>query len=96
VYNGDAPFSAAVAKQVLTFFTNQNVILVSPENEDYHLSEREKEILHMMEDALNYKAIAEKLCIGYKTVRTHVSIYTKLHVSSRNEALMKARQQGLS
>ena len=96
VYNGDAPFSAAVAKQVLTFFTNQNVILVSPENEDYHLSEREKEILHMMEDALNYKAIAEKLCISYKTVRTHVSIYTKLHVSSRNEALMKARQQGLS
>jgi DNA-binding NarL/FixJ family response regulator len=97
VYNGDAPFSAAVAKQVLTFFTNQNVILVSPENEDYHLSEREKEILHMMEDALNYKAIAEKLSISYKTVRTHVrNIYTKLHVSSRNEALMKARQQGLS
>jgi DNA-binding NarL/FixJ family response regulator len=63
-----APFSSAVAKQVLTFFTNQNVILVSPSNEDYHL--REKEILHPMEDALNYKAIAEKLYISYKTVRT--------------------------
>jgi len=82
---------------VLTFFTNQNVILVSPENEDYHLSEREKEILHLMEDALNYKGIAEKLYISYKTVRTHVrNIYTKLHVTSRNEAIMKARQHGLS
>ena len=97
VYNGGAPFSAAVAKEVLNFFTNQNVILVSPGNEDYHLSEREKEILHLMEDSLNYKAIAEKLYISYKTVRTHVrNIYTKLHVTSRNEAVMKARQQGLS
>ena len=48
VYNGGAPFSSAVAKQVLSFFTHKNVILVSPGNEDYNLSEREKEILHLM------------------------------------------------
>ena len=81
---------------MLTFFTNQNVILVSPENEDYHLSEREKEILHLMVEAYNYKAIAGKLFISYETVRTHVkNIYKKLHVTSRNEAVMKAIQQGL-
>ena len=97
VYNGGAPISSAVAKKVFGFFTNQNVILVSPASEDYHLSEREKEILHLMEDSLNYKAIAEKLFISYKTVRTHVrNIYTKLHVTSRNEAVMKARQEGIS
>jgi DNA-binding NarL/FixJ family response regulator len=97
VYNGGAPFSSAVAQQILAFFTNQNVILVSPSNEDYHLSKREKEILHLMEEALNYKAIAEKLYISYKTVRTHVSnIYKKLHVTSRNEAVVKARQERLS
>jgi DNA-binding NarL/FixJ family response regulator len=97
VYNGGAPFSSAVAKHVLSFFTHQNVILVSPGNEDYHLSEREKEILHLMIEAFNYKAIAEKLYISYETVRTHVkNIYKKLHVTSRNEAVMKAIQQGLS
>ncbi|HET7001336.1 MAG TPA: response regulator transcription factor, partial [Puia sp.] len=97
VYNGGAPISSAVAKKVLGFFANQNIILVSPGNEDYHLSEREKEILRMMVESSNYKAIAEKTFISYETVRTHVkNIYKKLHVSSRNEAVMKAIQQGLS
>jgi DNA-binding NarL/FixJ family response regulator len=97
VYNGGAPISSAVAKKVLGFFANQNIILVSPGNEDYHLSEREKEILRMMVEFPNYKAIAEKTFISYETVRTHVkNIYKKLHVSSRNEAVMKAIQQGLS
>jgi DNA-binding NarL/FixJ family response regulator len=97
VYSGGAPISSAVAKKILSFFANQNVILVSPGNEDYHLSEREKEILRLMAEAFNYKAIAEKLYISYETVRTHVkNIYKKLHVSSRSEAVLKAIQQGLS
>jgi DNA-binding NarL/FixJ family response regulator len=97
VYNGGAPFSSAVAKQVLRFFTHKNVVLVSPGYEDYNLSEREKEILRLMVEALNYKAIAEKLYISYETVRTHIkNIYKKLHVTSRNEAVMKAIQLGLS
>ena len=97
VYSGGAPVSSAVAKKVLGFFTNQNIILVSPGNEDYHLSDREKEILHLMVESSNYKAIAEKTFISYETVRTHVkNIYKKLHVSSRNEAVMKAIRQGLS
>ncbi len=96
VYSGGAPISSAVAKKILSFFTNQNVILVSPGNEDYHLSEREKEILRLMAEAFNYKAIAEKLYISYETVRTHVkNIYKKLHVTSRSEAVIKAIQQGL-
>jgi len=96
VYNGGAPISSAVAKKVFEFFTNQNIILVSPGSEDYHLSEREKEILHLIVEGFNYKAIAEKIFISYETVRTHVkNIYKKLHVTSRNEAVMKAMQQGL-
>jgi len=89
--------SSTVAKKVLGFFANQNVILVSPGSEDYHLSEREKEILNLMVEAYNYKTIAEKLYISYETVRTHVkNIYKKLHVTSRSEAVMKAIQQGLT
>ena len=96
VYSGGAPISSAVAKKVLGFFANQNIILVSPGNEDYHLSDREKEILHLMREGYNYKSISEKIFISYETVRTHVkNIYKKLHVTSRNEAVMKAIQQGL-
>lgn len=97
VYNGGAPVNAAVAKKMLGFFTNKNIILVTPANTDYQLSDREKELLKLMVEGHNYKAIAEKAFISYETVRTHVKhIYKKLHVASRSEAVMKAMQQGLS
>jgi len=97
VYNGGAPISSAVAKKVLGFFANRNVILVAPGNEDYNLTEREKEILRLMAESSNFRIIAEQLFISYETVRTHVrNIYKKLHVTNRSEAVMKALQQGLS
>jgi DNA-binding NarL/FixJ family response regulator len=97
VHTGGAPISSAVAKKMLGFFTNKNVILVSPGNEDFHLSDREKEILHLIIKGYNYKSVSETIFISYETVRTHVkNIYKKLHVTSRNEAIMKAIQQGLS
>lgn len=97
VYYGGASISSSVAKKVLSFFANENVILVAPSNEDYQLSEREKEILRLMAEGNNYKSIAAKAFISYETVRTHVkNIYRKLHVTSRSEALMKAKQQQLS
>jgi len=97
VYNGGAPVSASVAKKLLGFFSNKNVVLVAPSDTDYQLSEREKELLRLMVDGHDYKAIAAKSFISYETVRTHVKhIYKKLHVASRSEAVMKAVQQGLS
>ena len=97
VYNGGAPISPAVAKRMLGFFSNRNVILVSPGNIDFQLSEREKEILHLMVEGHHYKSIADKSFISYETVRTHVKhIYKKLHVASRSEAIRTAIQQGLS
>lgn len=96
VYNGGAPVSMTIASKVLGFFYNKNVILVSPTNEDYQLTNREKELLQLMIEGHNYKTIAEKTFISYDTVRTHVRhIYKKLHVVCRNEAVMKAIQQDL-
>ena len=96
VYSGGAPISPAVAKKMLGFFANKNVLLVTPASSDYQLSDREKEILKLMVDGHNYKTIAEKSFISYETVRTHVKhIYKKLHVASRSEAVMKAIQHGL-
>jgi DNA-binding NarL/FixJ family response regulator len=96
VYNGGAPMSPAIAKKVLQFFSKQNVMLVAPEATDYNLSQREKEILVLITEGNQLRAIAEKSFISYETVRTHVKkIYKKLHVVSRSEAVLKARQQGL-
>lgn len=96
VYNGGAPISPSIAKKVLDFFSNKNVILVPPEAKDYNLSEREKEILNLIIEGHNFRAIAEKAFISYETVRTHVKkIYKKLHVASRSEVILKAQQQGL-
>jgi DNA-binding NarL/FixJ family response regulator len=97
VYNGGAPISAAVAKKMFGFFTNKNVILVTPANIDWQLSERETELLRMMVNGLSFKVIAQDAFISYETVRTHVKhIYRKLHVASRAEAVMKAIQHGIS
>jgi DNA-binding NarL/FixJ family response regulator len=97
VYNGGAPMNPVVAKKVLSFFGNKNVILITPEANDYQLSQREKEILQLMVGGDNYKTIAGKAFISYETVRTHVkNIYKKLHVACRSEAVFKAMQQGIA
>lgn len=96
VFNGGAPMSSSIAQKLLQFFSNKNVILVSPDKSDYHLSDRENEILFLITQGHNFRSIAEKSFISYETVRTHVKkIYKKLHVASRSEAIMKAKQQGL-
>ncbi|MBC7934275.1 MAG: response regulator transcription factor [Rhizobacter sp.] len=96
VYQGGSFMNAAVARKTLNFFTNKNIIVVSPEPAEYHLSEREKEILLELVDNQSLKIIADKLFISHETVRTHVKhIYRKLHVANRTEAIMKALQQGI-
>ena len=97
VHHGGAPISGGVAKKILGFFANKNVILVTPQADEYHLSEREKEILQLMVKGYNFKSIADKTFISYETVRTHVKhIYKKLHVASRSEAVTKAIQKGIA
>ena len=70
---------------------------MSPELADYQLSDREQELLQMIVQGHDYKTFAEKAFISYETVRTHVKhIYKKLHVTSRSDAIMKAKQHGIT
>ena len=96
VFNGGAAMSPSIAKKMMQFFLQKNIILVSPDSNNYQLSDREKEILSLMTHGHNYRTIADRAFISYETVRTHVKrIYKKLHVASRAEAVLKAQQQGL-
>ena len=97
VYNGGAPMSPAIASKVIALFKEMKFThaLFHPD-EDYGLSDREKDILRMMTDGFDFRTIAEKSFISYETVRTHVKkIYRKLHVASAGEAVAKVTKQKL-
>ena len=60
------------------------------------LTAREVDVLGLLTQGLPNKAIARQLGISPKTVGNHIErIYTKLHVSSRAAAAMRAMQDGL-
>lgn len=94
VNEGKASINASIAKKVVGFFTNKNVTMAMPSNEDYKLTPREQEILKCIATGKSFKDIASSLFISYDTVRTHSKhIYKKLQVASKSEAVMKALQQ---
>lgn len=62
----------------------------------HDLTEREREVLALMVEGLNNTEISDKLIVSKSTVKFHVSnILSKLHVSSRTEAVALALQKNL-
>ncbi len=60
------------------------------------LSEREREVLRLIAEGLGNAEIAERLIIGERTVKSHVTnILGKLHVADRTQAAIYAWRQGL-
>ena len=60
------------------------------------LSQREREVLTLMAEGLSNMHIAERLGIGEKTVKTHVSnVLGKLNVSDRTQAAVYAWKSGM-
>jgi LuxR family maltose regulon positive regulatory protein len=57
------------------------------------LSDRELEVLRLLTTHLTSTEIAEELVISANTVRTHIkSVYGKLSVHSRKDAVQRARE----
>jgi NarL family two-component system response regulator LiaR len=60
------------------------------------LSEREREVLRLIAEGLSNAEIAERLIIGERTVKSHVTnILGKLHVADRTQAAIYAWRHGL-
>jgi DNA-binding NarL/FixJ family response regulator len=93
VGNGEAIFSAAVAKRVLAYFAvpRREALQLFPT-----LTEREREILRLLAQGKSNSAIAAELFLSPKTVANHLSnIFGKLQVADRAEAIIRARDAGL-
>jgi len=66
------------------------------EDPDEEFTERELEVLSMLPSPLTTKEIGEELFVSRNTIKTHLRrIYRKLNASSREEAVLIARDRGL-
>lgn len=91
---GGAPMTPKVARRVIDrFATLQAERRVSP---DYHLTDREKDVLELLGEGLIKKQIAERLDISVHTVTTHIRrVYEKLQVTTNTAAVAKALRERL-
>ena len=84
---GGAPMTPGIARKVLTLFSQP----YQHKKELHALTAREQDVLTLLVRGFSYKMIAAELQIGMETVRSHIkSIYSKLHVNSKSEAVTKA------
>jgi DNA-binding NarL/FixJ family response regulator len=90
IHKGGAPMSPKIARKVIHEFQDENV------EDQYILSQRERDIVKCIEQGLTYKEISLRLKISSHTVHTHIkNIYEKLQAKDRSEALVKARKTGI-
>ncbi|RYG51095.1 MAG: response regulator transcription factor [Chitinophagaceae bacterium] len=99
---GAGPVSPGIAYKMLQLVQNSEM---KPKKNDqspvmqnhfFSLTDREKEILHLLVEGLLYKEIGARLGIAPNTAKKHViNIYQKLHVNSRAQAMHLAYEKGL-
>jgi DNA-binding NarL/FixJ family response regulator len=87
VVNGGAPMSPEVAGRVVALFREFR----PPARADHHLTPHELRLLGLLADGHSYKSAAAALGSSVNTIAFHMkSIYAKLHVHSKSEAVAKA------
>jgi DNA-binding NarL/FixJ family response regulator len=92
VANGEAIFGTGVARRALAFLT-------APQADPAPFAEltpRERQVLGLIATGIGNAAIAHRLGLAPNTVSNHISsIFGKLQVASRAEAIVRARSAGL-
>ncbi len=96
--SGAGPISPGIAYKILQMVQQSGPLPNEKEKQEniFQLSEREREILQLLCEGLEYKEIGAKIFISPNTVKKHcISIYQKLHVNSKAQALRIAYTRGL-
>jgi len=88
VMDGGSVMSPHVARMVIGYF---NPLLDKKETKEAdRLTQREIEIISMLQHGASYKTVAERLFISVDTVKFHIrNIYSKLQINSRSELINK-------
>ncbi|GAA2871642.1 response regulator transcription factor [Streptosporangium fragile] len=91
VARGEAVYGPAVARRIRRFLTGATQAVPFPE-----LTQREREVLDLLASGRSNAEIARALFISHKTVKNHLtSIFAKLQVADRAQAMLQARRAGL-
>ena len=86
VHAGGSPMSPQLARRVVQFFSKP----AGDNSPVARLAPGEKEFLDQLAKGYAYKEIADRMTISIDTVRSYVrTVYEKLHVHSRTEAVVK-------
>ena len=96
--SGAGPISPSIAYKILQMVQQPEPLKNEKEKQEniFLLSDREKEILQLLSEGLEYKEIGSRIFISPNTVKKHcISIYQKLHVSGKAQALRIAYTKGL-
>jgi DNA-binding NarL/FixJ family response regulator len=89
---GQAIFGPAIAERLVAYFTAGSAAA----HPFCELTERERQVLELIARGQSNTAIANELVLSRKTVQNHVShVFTKLRVTDRSRAVIKAREAGL-
>ncbi len=91
-HDGGAPMSPEIARKVITHFQR----FQPPEELDGDLTPQEIRLLQLLSDGFSYQKSGEQMNISINTVRNYIrSIYEKLHVNTKSEAVGKALRHRL-
>jgi DNA-binding NarL/FixJ family response regulator len=86
VHEGGAPMSPQLARRVVQYFSQP----AESASELSTLTPGERDFLDQLAGGYAYKEIADRMKISIDTVRSYVrTVYEKLHVHSRTEAVVK-------
>ncbi len=94
VHAGDLIIGRQLARRMGALLSEQPTVPTPPPFPD--LTDRERDVLDQIARGLDNTSIGRLLFISEKTVRNYVSnIFSKLHVTTRPEAIVAAREAGL-
>lgn len=94
VASGEALFGPAIAERLMVFFADDSRRSTAGVFPD--LTGREREVLALIACGHANAEIADRLFLSPKTVRNHISsIFDKLGVTDRAQAIVRAREAGM-
>jgi DNA-binding NarL/FixJ family response regulator len=86
-HEGGAPMTPEIARKVVTLFRQT----ARPGRLDEDLTPHEVRLLKLLAEGCSYQSAADQIGVSINTLRNHIrSIYDKLHVHSKSEAVSKA------